>query len=244
MLRKTTTGGVRPKGLERAMKTTKKAGWAALAGLALVLAAGSAWAVDPDASNNSDQIRIRITPNADYGVEIDTGNLPMAGGLIDLGALSLYASTFTVKPATVTILGSVSKSAGNPTTTGQELDVTAAISGGWTFDTTPTTDNTSGAIDELAMFLLFSDTALAAGPAASEFAGATAGVTTAAAIRAGGSSSTGVVYEKTGAAAGDMDNLSVGNKRHMWTYFRLPDATSTASAQDVTVTLTATGSNL
>ena len=223
-------------------KTTKKAGWALAALLVTALGAGSAWASDPDASNDSDMIRIRITPNADYGVEIDTTNVQgNSAGVIDLGSLSLYASTFTVKPATVTIKGSVSKSAGNPTTTGQELDVTAAITGGWTFDATPTTDNTSGSLDELAMFLLFSDTTLSAAPTAADFAGANDGVTVTSAVRAGAASGTGTKYSY---GATSMDNLSVNNKRHMWTYFRLPDTTSTAASQDVTATLTATGNNL
>ena len=223
------------------MTKTTKMTWALAALTALCLGTGSAWASDPDATNDTDQIRIRITPNADYGVEIDTGNLPMAGGFIDLGSLSLYQSTYTLKPGTVTILGTVSKSASNPTTTGQELDVTAAITGGWTFDATPTTDATSGSLDELAMFLLFSNTSLSAAPSSADFAAGTAGVTVTSAVRAGASSGTGTKYAY-GATA--MDNLSTGNQRHMWTYFRLPDTTSSAGSQDVTVTLTATGLSL
>ncbi|MBI3296916.1 MAG: hypothetical protein HYZ75_02040, partial [Elusimicrobia bacterium] len=47
------------------MKTTT---WKALGLTALltVLVTGTARALDPDESNDSDMIRVRITPNADY----------------------------------------------------------------------------------------------------------------------------------------------------------------------------------
>jgi hypothetical protein len=231
------------------MKTTKlKTVWALAALLALGTAV-TARAADPNAANTEDGLTVRITPNADYGVTIDTANVGVAGGVIDLGALNLYASTFTVKPATVTITGTVSK---RGTQGGQELDVKANIltANGWIFDPTPTTDATSGAVDELAMYLLMSDAAGAAGPTGAQFAtaGAAAELTSGGAgtqasllYRAGGAGGAGTKFEF---GATDLDQMSVGNQRNLWMYFRLPSETSTGNAQDVAVTLTATGTSL
>ena len=237
------------------MKTTKRTmTWAlaarlTLAGLLVAATGVGAWAADPNAANDKAGLTVRITPNADYGVTIDTANVGVAGGVIDLGSLNLYASTFTVKPATVTIVGTVSARAGAG---GQELDVTARIltAGGWIFDPTPTTDATSGATDELAMFLLMSGATGAAGPTGTQFAtaGADAQVTSGGAgtqtsltYRAGGLNGLGTKF-KFGASS--LDNLSVNDQRNLWMYFRLPDATSTGNAQDIAVTLTAVGTSL
>ena len=213
--------------------------WKSLGLMALltVLVTGTAKAADPDGSNNSDMIRVRITPNADYGVQIDTGNLnDVAGGVIDMGAMTLGQSTWTVRPATVTILGTVSFRTG---TSGQELNVTVDLEGTeWLVDTTPQI-NGLGPVDELSTFVLFSATTLSAAPAASEFL-ASGGVVSESAIRAGDSTGdTDTTYEQTGGGATDMNNLSVTNAKHMWLYFGLPSATSTGNAQHLTVTLTA-----
>ena len=234
--------------------TMKKLSWAVLAAraaLAAVLVAGlgtGAWATDPNAANTEDGLTVRITPNADYGVSIDTTGLD-SGGVLDLGAMDLYTSTFTVRPATVTITGTVSKRGSQG---GQELDVVAKIltTNGWIFDSSPTTDATSGSVDELAMFLLMSDTTLSANPGGASFttAGAAAQVTDAGAggqtsltYRAGGVNSNGSKFEFGGV---DLDQMSVNYKRHLWMYFRLPNETSTGVAQDIAVTLTAVGTSL
>ena len=206
------------------------------------LAVTGAWAADPDGSNNSDTIRVRITPNADYGVQIDTANLLGGGtGVIDMGALSLGVSTWTVRPATVTILGSVSKNGANG---GQELDLAADLLGTWTLDATPTTDAT-GTIDELSMYVLFSAITMSEAPTGTDFGNATANaaVTTEVATHAGGTSGGGTRYEKQGAHTTDMDQMSTSDPRHMWLYFRLPPTTSTGADQELTLTLTA-GPNL
>ena len=36
-----------------------------------------------------------------------------------------------------------------------------------------------------------------------------------------------------------MDDMSVGDKRHLWLFFRLPDNSSDSSAKDIQFTLTA-----
>ena len=60
----------------------------ALLGLMLTAVLGvGAYAADPDPANDADGVTVRITPNADYGVTIDTQVAGVAGGVIDLGAL-------------------------------------------------------------------------------------------------------------------------------------------------------------
>jgi hypothetical protein len=232
----------------KAMTNKRNMTWA-LAAL-LVLATGvSAWAADPNAANTEDGLTIRITPNADYGVTIDTANVGVDGGVIDLGAMDLYTSTWTVRPATVTITGTVSKRGAQG---GQELDVTARIltANGWIFDSTPTTDALGGAVDELAMFLLMSGTDISVAPSginfaqmgdAAEVTDAGAAGTTSLTYRAGGAGGTGTKFEFGGT---DLDQMSVNDKKHLWMYFRLPSETSTGNAQDIAVTLTATGTSL
>ncbi len=211
-----------------------------LAGLLVtVLFAGRAWA-DSDPSNDADSITVRITPNVDFGVDIDSAAL-QSGGLIDLGIVNLFASTQTVTPATVTIRGNITSSGGG---TGQELDVSGTIAsqgGGasWTFDLSPSTHGTSGELDALATYILFSDTALSTAPNGDEFS-VSAAEFTGTTLRAGGAGGvSGTKFEKTDAGVTDMDDMSPDEKRHLWLFFRLPDQTTSGDSQDVTITLTA-----
>ncbi|MFH1725546.1 MAG: hypothetical protein ABII00_13135 [Elusimicrobiota bacterium] len=209
----------------KAMKKT----WAAIALMGLMLGyAGNVWA-DANLTNDTDQVIITITPNIDRGVEIDTATV-----VLNLGSLDLYASTQTVSPATVTILGTLS---------GQELDLTGAITSGgtpWTFDASPTTDQTSGETDKLAAYVLFGDTPwTSAAPGAADFADVTAAASYISGTqRAGSNSGDGTKYEWQTDTV-DMDNKAPNDQVHMWLFFRLPNWTSTASDQNVTFTLTA-----
>ena len=192
----------------------------------------------------SDMIRVRITPNASYGVSIDTTNVQgLSSGVIDLGALDLGSSTQTVKPATVTMLGNIAYVSGNA---GQELNVNAAIPvGGWTFDPSPTTSGAGSTVDKLAMYLLFSGTGLSVAPSGADFANGTAAASItsdAVTYHAGSASGTGSKFvDQNEPTPVVMDNMSATDKRHMWLWFRLPNNTSTGAAQEVTVTLTALG---
>ena len=227
------------------MNATKKTLGAVLALTVLVLGATGAWAIDPDSTNNLAKIKVRITPNADYGVQIDTTNVQGTdSGIIDLGALSLAASTWTVRPATVTILGTVSARGGNG---GQELDMVVDLAGtAWLIDPTPATDGIGATTDELSGFVLFSGTGLSVAPSGTDFGNATAnaGITAdAESYHVGGNSGAGTRFENQTGGGVDMDQLSATNARHMWMYFRLPPTTSTGAAQELTLTLTA-GANL
>ena len=222
------------------MTTMKKVLTGLLAGLLMtVLGAGSAWA-DSDPSNDADSITVRITPNVDFGVDIDSAALE-SGGLIDLGIVNLFASTQTVTPATVTIRGNIASGGAG---TGQELDVSGTISSqgsgaDWTFDLTPSTHGVSGELDALATYILFSDTGLSVAPNGDEFSVAAAEFT-GTTLRAGGAGGVGgTKFEKTDAGSTEMDDMSPLESRHLWLFFRLPDSSSGGDAQEVTITLTA-----
>jgi len=202
-------------------------------GLLLTLAAvNTAFAQtnDPDAAS----ITITITPNVDLGVSIDTGNVVM-----DLGSVDLYGTTQTVRPATVTILGTVSSDGSE--TTGQELNLALSfVSGGtpWGLDATPSTHAVSGGLDQLAVYALFSDTGLSIAPNGNDFATDNAGFTSTT-QRAGGATNNGVLFEKAGSGAKNMDHQSPGDKAHLWMLFRLPNLTTSGGAQEITLTANA-----
>ena len=201
----------------------------ALMGLAAAFCATDVRA-DANTSNDADSLTIIITPNVDYGVDIDT-----TGVTLDLGTVDLYDTAQTAEPAVVTVKGSWAS---------QELDLSGSIEGGWSFDATPSTWATSGSQDEIAVYALFSDTALGTAPNGDDFANATADAGyTGVASRVGGDSGGGDKFEKQGANAIDMDNRAPEDDANMWIFLRLPDATSTSSDQEITLTLTAQASS-
>ena len=76
-----------------------------------------AYAGDSISTNDATAVVVRITPRADRGVQISTGD----AGFLNLGTVDLGASTQTVNPATVTITGNMNAT---------ELDLSASITGG------------------------------------------------------------------------------------------------------------------
>ena len=224
------------KNVKKNRETKKKLMAAALVLIGLSVMPARDASADSDPSNDSDSLTIVVTPRYDFGVDITTTPAAM-----NLGTVDLYASTFTVQPATVTFLGSKA---------GQELDLSAALSGGWKFDVSPSTWAAGGEQDALAVYALFSSTNLAAAPAGDDFANATAAAgfnvdaQTLGPVRAGGLSGPGAKYEKQGAGAVDLDMKNPGDKAHLWFLLRLPSQTSVTAAQNVSVTLTATIDNL
>ena len=206
-------------------KDMSKVKMMALIGLMVVTSGVRKLWANSNAANNADSLTIRVTPNVDRGVNIDT-----AAVVLNLGTLPLYQSTQTVRPSTVTIDGTLN---------GQELDISGSISGGWSFDLSPSTWGNSGENNRLATYVLFSDNALATAPDGDAFAGANADFT-GETLRVGGSSGAGTKFEKTsGGNTVDMDNKNPSDQAHMWIFLRLPNTTSTANPQDVTLTLTA-----
>jgi hypothetical protein len=183
---------------------------------------------DTNPLNDSDSVTLSITPIIDLGVAIDTATVNLNF------TMDMAATDFTVKPATLTVLGTYGP---------QEIDVAAANNSAvpvWTLDTdeTPTQD-------ELQLYMLFSVNRDSA-PLNAEFTG-TKNLVTGATKRIGTFSGTGADgnFENNVMLGGaDMDNLSPTQERQMWLRIDTPPTTSTTQAQDIQLTFTATKDNL
>ncbi|MBI4395646.1 MAG: hypothetical protein HY548_01030 [Elusimicrobia bacterium] len=188
--------------------------------LSLVSLTGKAWAAVTDA------LTITVTPNFDYGVDIDTANVTM-----NLGVVDLAASTWTVKPATMTIVG---------TWASQEVEVVGSIAGNpaWGFDT-----DTTNEVDKLITWIVAkptSDSTIGGGEFVANNFLTGNGTNTTVSTRMGGSGGTGTKFENGGI---DLDNMAPGNKAHLWFKLQLPSTTSNGSAANVSYTFTAMQAN-
>jgi hypothetical protein len=218
------------------MNATKKL-WSLALGLGLALIAGRAYAADKDS------LTVTITPNVYYAVVITTGT----GSFLDLGSVPLGVSTWTVRPATVTIqstyAGTDLKLQGNITSAGSA----------WSFSA----DSTTIAGNELAAWAVFTDTSVAASPAQTSgyFNGTTQGtgndmidgtLRDVGAVAAAGSAflaGTGDAGYKTMQAIPTETVDAASSRAHLWLRFRLPGSSSTPDAQKITLTLTAGAPN-
>ena len=195
---------------------------------------------DFDISNDSAAMVIRIRPNIDRSVTISTGDVGM-----DLGYVTMGASTWTIHPATVTIGGNINNT---------ELSLTAQISGGWVFDNTQTVTSTASAENVLLAFVQFTGVSTGIAPAQdNEYfrVGTTSGTKIVSAttspnfigvpVGLAGSSGIGRFENNAGSAGptnADMDSITPTAVRHMFSYFTLPPVTTLATDQDIQYTLT------
>ncbi|OGR82183.1 MAG: hypothetical protein A2901_04320 [Elusimicrobia bacterium RIFCSPLOWO2_01_FULL_54_10] len=189
-----------------------------------------AWA-DSDPSNDSAAVTIRITPNFERGVQIETGSVHM-----DLGLVNMGASTQTVSPATVTILGNILNT---------ELNLAASITGGWVFDPNQTFESTG--TNQLNVWASFTSISTASAPAqGNEYfrVGTSSGAKIIsntnlfgpAAVGFAGSAGIGRFENNAGnngPSPADMDGMNPNAQRHLWLYFRLPDTTSVSAEQEI-----------
>lgn len=186
----------------------------------------SAVHADTNPANDSANVEITIRPSIDRGISIDTSNVNM-----DLGLVDMNTATQTVRPATVTILGTV---------TNTELNLSAQITGGWSFDDVVTTTET----DKIAVWAVFKSTTSATPPAksGSDFDDAQDALN---------SGSPYFPPTRVGLAGGDtgnndrfedglvnMDSLNPNTKRHLWFYLRTPLDTTTINEQRIQFMLT------
>jgi hypothetical protein len=215
-----------------------------LTGLAaglLLLAAGRAIAA------GSDSLTVTITPNAGYSVTVTT-----TGVGLDMGAVSLGASTQTVRPSTITVTSSYA-------TTG--LKLTGSMSGTgtpWTYAANTAAQGT----DQLAAWAVFTDTSVAdytvlgtTGTNSNYFTGTLAttagsGVISTSADQVGTGAgpaqfiaAAGQVGRKTMAALPSNAADLAGSRAHMWMYFVLPPSTTDNNPKRMTFTLTAGAPN-
>jgi hypothetical protein len=202
----------------------------ALVALAIGLAASKGvWAA------TSDALTITITPNANYAVDIDTTNVAL-----DMGTVSLGASTQTVRPSTVTIQSTYATT---------DLKIQGSISGGWSFDS----NTASSEADALAVWATFTSVSRSSAPTQTSdyFSGTVPGAASSDVVdttsRYVGSSvldsSTSVFENNSGFDSQDMDSQAPSAQAHLWLYFRLPSSTTNNTAKNVTITLTAVQPN-
>ena len=216
------------------MNTMKKlvAGVLGIGMLALGLVVKAQAYTDSVMADNTAQITITIRPNVNRSVTITTDNVNMDLGLVDL--TGAYVATQTVKPATVTIGGSFSNT---------DLLLSANISGGWSFDASSNTIEQ----DKLATWVTFSNTSIANAPAqdANYFNGTGESAGTALlAVDAANYPATRVGNDHTVQpghfenGSDSMNEMNIGDKRHMWMMFRMPSATTVTANQYITFVLT------
>ncbi len=183
---------------------------------------------DFNPGNDSANLEISIIPHFDRGVEIDTATVQL-----NLGAVEMGASTQTVRPATVTIIGNVLNN---------ELNLSANIVGGWTFDD----DVTSTDTDKLANWIVFKSATDPAMPAkgGANFDDANDSLQSATPnfgpVRVGTQGGNSGLNGRFEDGVTDMDSLVPQDKRHIWFYFRTPGATSFTNQQEIHYTLTVT----
>jgi hypothetical protein len=207
-----------------------------LAKVALLLTFGFGVAAVSHAAS-SDTLTVTITPNAFYSVDIDTLNVSL-----DLGTVNLGASTQTIQPATVTVLSTY-------LTTDLKLQgAITATSNAWSFDD----DTTSTDTDKLAAWATFTSVARSSAPtqSADYFSGSQPGVSNSDVIDAtaqfvGTANSVNNLFENnSNFDAKDMDAMNpvpaASGTSLLWLYFRLPSATTGTNAQNISITIGAT----
>lgn len=189
----------------------------------------SLWAVHIS-TDDSASVEVHIRPSVDRGILISTDT----SGMLDLGDVEMGVSTQTVKPATVTVLGTV---------TNIELEMSAQIDGGWRFDN----DVGNSEEDNLQAWTLFKSTNVAAVPSASEFFTTKSTITPTTPSANFGPVRVGLVGGDTGNndrfedGNVNMDSMLPNTKRHWWFYFRTPPVTTTVNEQKITFILSVTG---
>lgn len=188
----------------------------------------SIWA-DSNPANDSAGLEIKLFPSVDRGVVIDTETVNLNLGFVDMGV-----STQTVSPATITIVGTIMNT---------ELNMSALITGGWTFDEEVAESTET---DKLAAWVVFKTTTSSAVPSksGSDFDDAQDSLNSNSAVfgpvrvgTQGGDSGLNGRFED---GSINMDSLFPGNKRHAWIYFRTPPNTSVSTEQQIHFTLTVT----
>jgi hypothetical protein len=190
----------------------------------------------------SDSLTITITPNAFYAVVIDTANVSL-----DLGTVALAASTQTVSPSTVSIQSTYATT---------DLKLQGAITSGgtaWTFDS----DTSDLEQDALAAWATFTSVARSSAPSQTGdyFSGTVPGAAASDAIDANsryvgssvGNGTTDLFENNSDFDSKNMDGMAPepdpAGTSHLWLRFRLPDTTTTNTAQNITITLTAVAPN-
>lgn len=182
----------------------------------------------------TDSLTVTITPNAQYAVDVDTAISP---ALLNLGTVDLNTSTATVNVTTVQV---------NSTYATTDLSIRAeVISGGWSIDGDTTTQET----DALQSWAVFTDTSVVSATVAAAQAGAFgANDLLQQTNRDVGSVGAGPSMYMLGAGETgfkSMEDLvpstidAPASRSHLWLKFLLPPATTTLTAKQIYITVTA-----
>ena len=217
------------------MTKTNKAGWTVLAAMALTLGMGDiAHALDPISSNNTITFIIRIQPNVDLGVSVDTSGAGwIDGGNLDTNS-DLAATNSLVTGVRLQVIGNFDN---------QEWELSAAGNDTWTLDSDATPNQ-----DALQLYAMIgADQSVA--PAASVYE--TPAVTTHLVTTTLQLAGQAVVDEGgninhlhefvTGAAPqyADIDGMATSTFRRLWLRADTPPQTTTDLEQSFTITVTA-----
>ena len=208
----------------------RRAGLAALAALALTAAAVTAKA-DSNPANDSGSFTVRITPNVDLGVVVDTTGSAWAGSSnLDVTS-NLGTDTLLTTPEGIAMAGNFAN---------QELTLTGAALNTWQLDT-----DEVDAVDEMRLYAMFGKFAYGASPINADFNGAgnliTGSTVRAGQVQADEAGDTNHVYElATGNGEyADVDGMTSVSTRKLWLRARTPGTTSTGGQAAFTVTVTA-----
>ena len=211
------------------MTKTNARSWKAwlYAALSMALSA-SAYAADPDSGN----FTVRITPNVDVGLTVDTSGANWAGPSADLDVSMDLGSTLLLESAvTVSITGDFNN---------QEIEVLGAANDTWTLGA-----SAADATDKLRLYALFGKTSGGASFAEADFFDDTHLITTGAKLagqpQPDEQNDSNHTYEGLLANAQyeDLDTLAVGTSRLLWLRADTPGTTTVDQQQSFTVTLTA-----
>lgn len=215
------------------MKTQGRTMKGLVLGALLLLGTLSARRAQAQSTTTYDSLTVTITPNAQYAVDVDTAISP---ALLNLGVVDLGQSTFTVNVTTVEVRSSFAAT---------DLSIRAeVISGGWTVDGDTTTQETDG----LQAWAVFTDTSVVSQAVAAAQPGAFAAddllqQTNRDVGNVGGGPNLYMLTSGTGFKnMEDLPSSAVdlnASRSHLWLKFRLPSVTTTPSAQQIYITLTA-----
>ncbi len=212
------------------MNTTKSVKWLGLAALALALGVSAAKA-DPNNANNTGTFTVRITPDVDLGVTVNTSGAAWAGSANLDVTVALSAESILGTGVLLTVAGDFNN---------QELLLSATNLDTWTLDA----DETPGT-DSMRLYAMVGANQATA-PGSALFNGVT-NLLSGTPARAGqaqadeGADATHKYEFATGAGAvyADVDGMAVATARRLWLRANTPSATSTDEQARFTVTVTA-----
>jgi hypothetical protein len=203
---------------------------------AAALMTASVAKADSNPANDSASFTVRITPNVDLGVTVDTTGAAWVGSANLDVAQDLLTDKVMSAPVSIAMAGNFNN---------QELTLTGANLNTWTLDADETPN-----LDALRLYALFAKNTSASTPVVADFDGVNNLITTTPTRagqpqpdEAGDSNHTYELpiahAEYIGGQGGDVDGMSSTAARKLWLRSSTPNLTSTDEQAAFTVTVTA-----